>query len=419
MKITRRTWIAAAASLPFKGVLAATDDRSKVAALKAESSPAFPARSAFAPMPVIYLDSGTMHPLSLGACAALNRYVDSRNGRTPTAPLHLDATHARIRAQFAALINAKPEEICLVQSTTAGEHLVVQALNIPASGGRIVTDVLHFPGSFYLYKELSKRGMDVVWIKAKDGQRVAIEDIDAAIDRNTRLVAVSLVSTINGFQHDLKKICEIAHARGAYVYADIIHAAGALPIDVRDSGIDFAACASYKWLMGDFGLGFLFARLDVLEKIGRSQFGYEQFAHDESHFLPYDPPGREIIDYTVRNDATGHFATGTTGSACAYQLEYSLDYLSRLGVEVIRDHRLPLLKEARRELVRLGYQPMTPEESTSPLLTFAYKDAATLAPRLEKAGVKISLSRNRFRLSPSVFNDLSDIQRLIQALGRA
>ena len=71
----------------------------------------------------------------------------------------------------------------------------------------------------------------------------------------TKLVAVSLVSMINGFQHDLKALCDIAHSRGALVYADIIQGAGAVPIDVHAWGVDFCACATYKWLMGDFGVG--------------------------------------------------------------------------------------------------------------------------------------------------------------------
>ena len=73
----------------------------------------------------------------------------------------------------------------------------------------------------------------------------------------------------NGFQHDLKAVCDLAHAHGAYVYADIIQGVGASPLDVRATGLDFAASATYKWLMGDFGLGFLFVREDLLGTVVR------------------------------------------------------------------------------------------------------------------------------------------------------
>ncbi len=321
-----------------------------------------------------------------------------------------------MRGKFAALINAKPEEICLVQSTTAGEQLVVQALNIPAVGGRIVTDTLHFPESSYLYEELAKLGMDVVWVKPRDGHSVDPADIENAMTKQTRLLVLSLVSNVNGFQHDLKKVSEIAHAHGALVYADIIQAAGAVPIDVRASNVDFAACASYKWLMGDFGLGFLYAREDLLERIKRTQFGYQQLINLDTHVYPFDPPGKAAVSYGVRHDAMGHFATGTTAGAGVAQLDYSLDYIRELGVENIQRHRQPLLDKARIELERKDYRCMTPEGSTSPILTFIYPNAAKLAPRLDAARVKISLIDNRIRISASVFNDMQDIDRLIEAL---
>ncbi len=412
MKLTRRAWIAAAGAAPFASasqgaptpVPAPADDLS------------LPARAAFAPMSVAYLNSGTMHPFSLGARQAVMNYLTARSVERGAPHFGLDDTEERVRGKFAALINAKPEEICLVPSTTAGEHLVVKALDIPASGGRVVTDTLHFFGSFYLYEEMAKAGMDVVWLKPRDGRSIDIADIEAAVTPQTKLVALSLVSTVNGFQHDLKRVCEIAHAKGAYVYADIVHAAGATPLDVKDSGVDFAACATYKWLMGDFGLGFLYVREGLLPQVKRTQFGYYQLDQFQTHVYPFDPPAAAVADYKARPDATGQFATGTTSGAGIAQLDYSLDYIRRIGVGAIQRYRQPLLDKARRELERKGYACMTPEGSTSPLLAFAYKDAGKLETRLDAAKVKITLSRNRFRLSPSVFNDMTDIDLLLEAL---
>lgn len=68
------------------------------------------------------------------------------------------------------------------------------------------------------------------------------------------------------------------------------------------------------------------------------------------------------------------------------------------------------------ELERRGYRCMTPKGSTSPILTFIYPSTSKLGPRLEAAQVEIALLDNCFRISPSVFNDLNDIERLIDAL---
>jgi selenocysteine lyase/cysteine desulfurase len=417
MHLTRRTCMKA-------GVLSLMPlSQYGAAASKEESAGdawlSLPAKAAFAPMSVTYLDSGGTHPISLGAKRAVEQWLFARtlDEGAPHYGIELnEANRARVRSKFAALINAKPEEICIIQSTTAGEHLVVQALNIPAVRGRIVTDTLHFPDSFYLYEAMQKSGMEVVWLKPRDGKTISLVDVDNAVTKHTRLVALSLVSNVNGFQHDLKKVCEIAHAKGAFVYADIIQAAGAVPVDVRGTNVDFAACAGYKWLMGDFGMGFLYAREDLLARIRRTQFGYFQLSRSQTHVYPFDPPGRSVADFEPRADATGHFSTGTISAAGVAQLDYSLDRIRQLGVENIQRFRQPLLDKARVELERRGYECMTPQDATSAILTFIYNDASKLRDRLNAAKIKVTLAGNRIRISPSVFNDVSDIDRLIEGL---
>ncbi len=414
MSITRRDWIKTAGAVSVMSLPSL--QAHSTAAASPTDTPRLPAKRDFPPMSLTFLDSGGTHPISLGARNAVLQYLRARGIEEGFPRFGVDATGERVRGKFAALINAKPAEICLVQSTTAGEHLVLQALGIPASGGRIVSDTLHFPSSFYLYQAMAARGMDVVWLRPRDEQNIAMDDIEAAITPQTRLVAVSLVSTVNGFQHDLERVCEIAHAKGAYVYADIVQAAGAVPVDVRDSNVDFAACASYKWLMGDFGLGFLYAREDLLDRLPRTQFGYYQVSSYQTHAYPFDPPAKAVADFQVRPDCTGHFATGTTSATGVAHLDFSLDYVRALGVENIQRYRQPLLDYARTELEKRGYRCMTPPGCTTPILAFVQRDAESLAARMQAAKIKVTLVENRFRISPSVFNDLSDIERLIKAL---
>lgn len=404
--MTRRGVLAGAGAMPVAA-----------RAARLESRAPLPDKAGFAPMSGTYLDSGTMHPIPLGARAAVQRYLDQRTSMESHYPT--DEVETRVKANFARLINATPEELAFVQSTTAGEQLVIEALDLPRAGGRIVTDTLHFFGSFYLYEELAKRGMDVAWLRPEGG-RIAVEAFEKAITPGTRLVSLSLVSTYNGFEHDLARVCEIAHARGAMVYADIIHAAGTVPIDVRASGVDFAATASYKWLMGDFGLGFLYARADLRERLTRTRFGYYQLAGFAPHVYPFDAPGTTIADTKARDDMEGLFAGGTRSHAVLAQLDWSLDYLLRLGIDRMIDHRLPLLAQLRKGLAAKGYDIVTPEGSRTPLVTCALEGAyARLSEPLRAAKVQITLSRNRFRVCPSVFNDATDIDRLLAALPRA
>ncbi|MFC3671376.1 aminotransferase class V-fold PLP-dependent enzyme [Novosphingobium pokkalii] len=382
-----------------------------------------PARAAFAPTSLAYLDNGSQHPLSLGGQAAIEAYLAKR--RLDPAAQGYELDEEGLLAKFARLINAEPDEVTYVQSTTAAEQMVLRALELPGNGGaRVVTDTLHFFGSIPLYEEMARQGVNVTWVRAVDG-RIRLEDMAKALEEGNgaggaRLVALSQVSTINGFEHDLKAVCDLAHAHGALVYADMIHAAGCVPVDVKASGVDFAACASYKWLMGDFGLGFLYVRRDVWPRLKRCAYGYYGIDAFQPHIYPLDPPGEGVADYAFADNATGRFALGTHSHAVIAQLHHSLDWIMAAGVARIQAHAQALVARLKAELPARGYAVMTPPECRAPIVTAICADArARIGPAMAAAGVKLTLSANRFRLTPSVQNDDTDIDRFLAALPRA
>ncbi len=410
MNFTRRALVTAAAVAPALAVASA--------GRAASPPPSLPTKSLFAAMPYTYLDSGSTHPMPLGARTALEEYLryKTRDGTTPG--YDMDAKETSVMARFAALVGARPSELCFIQSTTMGENLVLKALGYPQEKERIVTDAAHFFGSFYTYGELAKAGVDVVTLPFTREGRIDMGQMAAAVNDRTRLVAISAVSTANGFQHDLKAVCDLAHAHGAHVYVDMVHAAGSTPIDLRAAGVDFAASSSYKWLMGDFGLGFLYVRQEIQDRFPRPWWGYHQVGgHFTTHVYPYDAPAPEAADYGYDPGATGRFGMGTTSWTGVVQLDHSLGLIETLGVPAIQAWRQPMVDAVQAELRRRGYEPMTPLDSRTPLVGFALKDARkTLPALLDKAGVKITVSQHRFRVSISVFNDMNDIDRLLGAL---
>jgi selenocysteine lyase/cysteine desulfurase len=243
-----------------------------------------------------------------------------------------------------------------------------------------------------------------------------LSDLERQIDKNTKLVAISLVSMINGFQHDLKAVCERAHAQGSYVFADIVQAAGAVPIDVYACGVDFCAGASYKWLMGDMGVGFLYVREELIDRLRRPQYGYRQLSDMEYHVFPYDTPGDKVLDWKQRDDAAGHFEVGTVSNTTVAALSFSLEWLQQIGVAAIQAHRQPLLRRLQKEMPALGFEPMTPAESTSPIVAFAIKDTERFARKLSRANIDIAVYPHRVRISPSVYNDEADVDALLNCL---
>ena len=378
------------------------------------SSP-LPHKAAFFPFAGRYMNSASQHPLSRGARHAIDRYLDYKTYATDSNYSN-SAVYNRNLENYAQLINANVDEIAYVQSTTVGENLVLKALNIPDGGGRIVSDDLHYLGSLPTYNQLIKRGMDVVTIRAKDG-RIDMDAFEKVITANTRLVSISSVSMVNGFQHNLQQICELAHAKGALVYADVVHQVGSTPLDVRKTNVDFCSAASYKWLMGEQGLGFLYARKDLLAEIQRPWFGHYQLK--QRHGLGFPNPVRhdEVVEYEHHDSALGYFAMGSQPNIIAAQLDYSLQYLLDVGVDRIQAYRQPLIDRLQEKLPRLGYASITPRDSATALVSFRHDgNTEKLRAKLDAAKITISVAEHHFRVSPSIFNDMDDVDKLIDVL---
>ena len=197
-----------------------------------------------------------------------------------------------LKKRYGQLIGAAANEIAFTASTSDGENIVVMGMDLPRRGGNIVIDELHFTTSLYMYKELEKKGVELRIVKHRDWA-IDVNDMDRAIDRNTRLVSLALVSNVNGFMHDCKAVSALAHARGAYVFADIIQAVGAVPVDMRALGIDFASAGTYKWLMGERGFGFLYVREDLQGTVlPTTRYGHRQVTNFNRATLTWEPlPG--------------------------------------------------------------------------------------------------------------------------------
>ena len=422
--------IAAARAFGFGDDLEAAADRSadridarpaERARMPARGAP-FPRKDDFTIEPgYTYLNAAYTHPIPKVAVQAARYAAEWRGAMRKPSPGGMRLLTPR--ELFAQIINAKATEIAHVSSTSAGENLVVHALGLHHDfSGNVVTDGLHFEGSIMHLLELKKRGLDVRVVQPTADARIDMRDLERAVDGETRLIEVSAAAMYNGFQHNLKAVADLAHAHGACVYADIVHAAGAEPFDVKATGIDFASCSSFKWLMGDFGLGFLYAREDVLGTIERPVVGYYQADDIEANYPPNLPPGPYVpVTYTFNQGAQRMFETGSlTGSVevNVALLRASLNYVLSLGVANIQVHRLPLIRRLQQEMPRLGFTPVTPSESTGGNVTFARTNVGTsdVPKKLLAAKVNVRVAKHWLRVSPSVYNDMKDIERLLEAL---
>lgn len=380
----------------------------------------FPRKADFAINPATtFLNAAYTHPIPRVSFEAARVAAERRAQALPA-----ETGRPSPKQLFAQLINAKASEIAHVSSTSAGENLVMRALQLDHRfDGNVVTDGLHFEGALMHLDTLKKKGLDVRIAAATADARIELADLARLIDRNTRLVQISAAAMYNGFAHDLKAVADLAHAHGALVYVDAVHAAGAGPFDVKASGIDFAACSSFKWLMGDFGLGFLYAREEVWDKIERPVVGYYQAAEIDHSFPPNVAPRSDNpVVYQFNRSASGLFEMGSLSGSSEVGvalLTRSLQYVLALGVDRIQAHRIPMIRRLQSEMPRLGFTSVTPVNSVAGNVTFARAGvgASDIPKKLEAAKVNVRVANNWLRVSPSVYNDMRDIERLLEALG--
>ena len=378
-------------------------------ALNAATAAALPDKRSF-PFKGIYLNAAFTHPLGSRALAAAQAHLQARTYEADRSWPGVNSRDGAVAA-FAGLINASPSEIAVVSGTMEGENFVAAAIGLGPEAG-VLTDSFHYDASLAMYGEMRQGGVPVTVVPPR-GNVMDLRDFEAAISKGVRLVAVSLVSSLSGFRHDLKALCEIAHSRGAMVYADIIQAAGAIPIDVRNSGVDFCCCGTYKWLMGDFGTGFLYVRPDRMDQLKRVQVGWRQMTANSHHVYPFDAPGPAIGGWTMRNDTVGHFEVGTPDWLALSVATASIGFIQEIGITAITRHRQPMLDRLQTEMPKLGFGQMTPDQG-GPIVTFSYKGVAKrFGAALTSAGIKISVYENIVRISPSIYNDMEDIERLL------
>lgn len=318
---------------------------------------------------------------------------------------------------FARLIGAQASEIGLVHCTKAGEQIVLDSLPGLREGGNVVTNDLHFSGSLHNLIGLRKAGLDVRIVRNRDWD-VSLQSMLEAMDDRTALLSVSLVSNINGRLEPMRQLCKAAHERGALVYADIIQAAGIVPLNLAQLGVDFAACNGYKWLFGPYGAGFFYVRQELQ---GTALPDRLYPGHVRPNYPPWvENPETDLPEYAwdSKQDAT-RYQPGHVSYLGYCALYEGLKFIESFGVEQALEHSTHLNRRLKDRLDPDRYRCISPQPDRSPIITFIAQHPSRLQERLSSARIVVSLSGNRIRVSPAVFNNSADIDRLAEVLNQA
>jgi len=368
-----------------------------------------------------YFNSAAQHPLGNHTVRGMHQYIEFLHKGPGEGRIDFwEHGFREVKGQFARLIGAKPTEIAFCGSTTIGENLLLNGMDL--RGGNIVTNDLHYTASLANYLQRKAQGIDVRIVKHRDWH-IDSADMERAVDKKTKLIAVSWVSSVNGHVENLKRLSGLAHAHGAYLFADIIQGCGAAPLDVKASGVDMASCAMYKWLQGEHGYGFLYLREDLA---GTAVKPTELTGHPDLNYRPWTNTPKagepEFINHTASGVAS--LDCGTPSVITFAAQHESFKYIEKLGVPAIRAHADRLLARLRKEI---PHECITPKEGGSSIITFRTKDTQEVRRKLQASKARISLTGpnsaltvgrfgNHLRFSVSVFNNDQDIDTVVAAL---
>ena len=243
---------------------------------------------------VTYLNCASLGPRLHAVNAAGHAAVDAM-----AAPWHVRTPDwfenaRRLRALFASLIGAPAECAALVPSVSYG--IAVAARNVPvASGDNIVVIDQEYPSNFYSWQRLAcERGAQIRTAAAR-GEDSLTDAIVSAIDRRTAVVAVSNCHWTNGTLIDLPRVAASARRHDAALVVDASQTLGAYPLDIAEVRPDFLVSVGYKWLLGPYGLGYLYvaerwhANGTPLEESWLNRRGADNFATLADYTDEYQP----------------------------------------------------------------------------------------------------------------------------------
>jgi len=313
-----------------------------------------------------------------------------------------------VRGQFARLINAaSPDEVGLLFSTAEGENVVAAGLELGA-GDNVVISELHYDTEFILYRMLQKtKGVELRIAKHRNGA-VEPRDFEPLVDRKTKLVSVAWVSHQNGYRHDLKGIADVAHSKGALLYADAIQGVGSIPLDVQAADVDVLCAGSYKWLLAGWGVAPLYVRSAIADRLKLDRYG-EMHAGKELPEGGYEiPSNARRFDYSSR--AFGDVATLGAG----------MTYLERVGIDQIERHTIDgLMMRLQQGLNTQEHRLFTPLNNQSSIVAFySDKDPAQVRAAFDGANIEVTLRSGKVRISPALFNNSEEIDRCLEVTRR-
>ncbi len=366
------------------------------------------------PEDVAYLNCAYISPLMRSAVAAGLRGAERKARPWEIVPPDFFTEADRARALFARLVGAEAGDIALLPSTSYGT--ATAAINIPVvAGQRIVVLAEQFPSNVYAWRELAKRTGAELHTVPRPADDDWTSAILAALDARCALLAVPHVHWTDGAMLDLVRLGRRLRELGTALVIDATQSLGALPLDVRQVQPDYLIAATYKWLLGPYGGGFMYVaprRQDgrPLEEHWSTRRGSVNF--------------NRLIDYRDEYEpGAARFDVGEKLNIHVLPMAIAaLEQILAWGTDAIQATLRAMTDRLAERVAPLGIQPLPRARRAGHYLGLRFAGGVPdgLAERMARAKVFISVrGRDAIRVTPHLWVSGADEDRFVETLQAA
>ncbi|MCU0324626.1 MAG: aminotransferase class V-fold PLP-dependent enzyme [Spirosomaceae bacterium] len=329
----------------------------------------------------------------------------------------------RVRLIFSDLVNANDfERIAVIGSVAYGMAVVANNLHrLPdiAQKKHVILIEEEFPNNVYAFERVNAQlGLTYLTIgpnkSVDDTAKSWNENILNAITNQTAMIVMPHIHWIYGVRFDLETISKRCKEVGALLIIDGTQSVGAFPFDIEKIQPDALICASYKWLLGPYSMGLayfgeFFDNGVPIEESWMNRKDSDKFAQLTNYERAYRPKAQR---YNVGESS--HFIQMP-------MLETSLKQIMAWGVENIQNYTKSITENAIEELQKLGCKVASESYRVNHLfgVSLPYQiDSKQLYDNLTSQNIIVSLRGTAIRVSPHLYNDESDLDKLVETIAK-
>ena len=357
-----------------------------------------------------YLNHAAWGPFPTRTIEAVQNYAASW-ASPPDVPGDYSGSVIRAcKEGIAELAGGSSDNVAFVGSLADGMNLLGNGLDWQP-GQNVLIPRQEFPSVVYPFLNLERKGVEVRFIEQNAEGRTDLGHFEAAMDENTRAVAISHIEWADGFRNDLKTLGSLCRERGIELFVDATQSLGAHPIDLEETGVTAIAAHGYKWLLASFGNAVVVFNKGAVERIYPTYVGRLSVeADDEDHNWQLN-----LLPTADR------YRTGGPNIMSLTAMRASLTMLREATPAAMSEQSIRIAGLVAEGLENAGYQIVSDRspEHRSQIVTFSTGDRdrnAALIGELEERNVSVALRGGCVRVSPFFYNTEEDVEGLLEAL---